>query len=467
VGDWTPPNVSVASPADGGAVTLPTTITVSATDNVGVAKVELYRQRVGVDLAPGTLVGTDTSAPYTFPWVEGQSSQYALTAVAYDTSGITAVSPTVTVNATQSDTTPPTDPGSLRATSIAQTSVATTWTPSTDNVAVAYYQLFRDGVSVATTSGTSFTFTGLSCGSGYRLAVAAVDTAGNASPGVSITAWTTACSGDTQPPSMPTNVQATATGATTVRLTWQASTDNVGIYFYRVDRDGVTVSQTSSTTFNDSGLVPGKTYAYTVTAYDAVRNASGTSAPVSVTTGAADTQPPSAPTGVQAGATGATTISVSWQPSTDNVGVSGYRVYRNGIQVGETISTSFADAGLSPATAYTYTVVAYDAAGNVSAASSPASATTSQAPDTQAPTAPGNLQGTAAKGRKAVLSWTSSSDNVGVTSYRIFRDGVLVGAVSALTYTDTASRGAHSYYVVALDAAGNQSPASNTVTLTL
>jgi len=89
-----------------------------------------------------------------------------------------------------------------------------------------------------------------------------------------------------------------------------------------------------------------------------------------------DTQPPSVPTGLSATAVSSTQINLSWTASTDNVGVAGYRVFRGGSQITMTTATSYADAGLSPSTNYTYTVVAFDAAGNVSAQSSPASATT-------------------------------------------------------------------------------------------
>jgi len=69
-------------------------------------------------------------------------------------------------------------------------------------------------------------------------------------------------------------------------------------------------------------------------------------------------------------------VSLAWTASTDAVGVSGYRVYRNGTQVGTTSSTAFTDGGLTPSTTYSYTVAAYDGSGNVSAASAPVSATT-------------------------------------------------------------------------------------------
>src|SRR5882724_6206253 len=89
-----------------------------------------------------------------------------------------------------------------------------------------------------------------------------------------------------------------------------------------------------------------------------------------------DTIPPSAPAGLGATAASSSQINLSWSASTDNVGVTGYRIYRSGSQVGTSTSTSYQDTGLSASTSYSYTVAATDAAGNVSAQSSSASATT-------------------------------------------------------------------------------------------
>ncbi len=69
-------------------------------------------------------------------------------------------------------------------------------------------------------------------------------------------------------------------------------------------------------------------------------------------------------------------MTLSWTASTDNVGVSGYTIYRGAAQLATTALTSYSDTGLSPGTTYSYTVAAYDAAGNVSAQSAPASAVT-------------------------------------------------------------------------------------------
>src|SRR5438046_1809455 len=98
-----------------------------------------------------------------------------------------------------------------------------------------------------------------------------------------------------------------------------------------------------------------------------------------------DTTPPTVPTGLTASAVSSSQINLAWTASSDNVGVSGYRVYRNGTQIATTSATSFANTGLSPSTTYSYTVAAYDAAGNLSAQSSSASATTPAPPDTTPP----------------------------------------------------------------------------------
>ncbi|MFE9815309.1 glycoside hydrolase family 6 protein [Streptomyces sp. NPDC005773] len=93
--------------------------------------------------------------------------------------------------------------------------------------------------------------------------------------------------------------------------------------------------------------------------------------------GGDDTQAPTAPTGVTVTAKTSGSVSLSWTASTDNTGVTGYDVFRDGVKVGSSTTTSYTDSGLSASTAYSYTVKAKDAAGNVSAASSALSATTS------------------------------------------------------------------------------------------
>lgn len=81
---------------------------------------------------------------------------------------------------------------------------------------------------------------------------------------------------------------------------------------------------------------------------------------------AADTTAPSAPASVTATASAASVVDLSWTASADNVGVTGYDVYRGGVKITTTTQTSYQDTGLSPNTSYTYTIRAFDAAGNIS-----------------------------------------------------------------------------------------------------
>ncbi len=91
------------------------------------------------------------------------------------------------------------------------------------------------------------------------------------------------------------------------------------------------------------------------------------------------TLPPTIPTNLSATTISPSEINLSWDASIDNVGVAGYKVYRGGVQIATTANTSYSDTGLSASTAYSYTIAAYDAAGNTSVQSSHASATTQAA----------------------------------------------------------------------------------------
>jgi chitodextrinase len=194
----------------------------------------------------------------------------------------------------------------------------------------------------------------------------------------------------------------------------------------------------------------------------------------------ADTTPPAAPASLTATAASGTQINLSWAASTDNVGVTGYKVERcqgggcsNFAQIATPTATSFNDSGLSVSTAYSYRVRATDAAGNLSGYSNTASATTQG--DTVSPSAPTNLTATAASGTQINLSWTASTDNVGVTGYKVERcqgGGCLsfaqIGAPTGTTFGDSGllASTTYSYRVRATDAAGNLSGYSNTATAT-
>jgi 3',5'-cyclic AMP phosphodiesterase CpdA len=101
---------------------------------------------------------------------------------------------------------------------------------------------------------------------------------------------------------------------------------------------------------------------------------------VVVTGSAPDTTPPTQPQGLSATAGGPTSVSLSWTASTDDAGVVGYALFRDGIQVATPAGTSFTDQTAQPDHTYSYEVEAYDQAGNRSARSAPASVTTPAMP---------------------------------------------------------------------------------------
>ncbi|WGK65749.1 M4 family metallopeptidase [Croceiramulus getboli] len=192
---------------------------------------------------------------------------------------------------------------------------------------------------------------------------------------------------------------------------------------------------------------------------------------ITIGASAPDTEAPTAPGSLTASNITQTTATLSWTASTDNVGVTGYDVYTAaGALLGTVTGTSANLTGLTASTSYSYYVVAQDAAGNTSAQSNTVTFTTEaeNTADTEAPTAPGSLTASNITDTTVDLSWTASTDNVGVTGYDVYADGALLGTVTgtAANVTGLAPGTSYSYYVVAKDAAGNQSAASNTVNVT-
>ena len=177
--------------------------------------------------------------------------------------------------------------------------------------------------------------------------------------------------------------------------------------------------------------------------------------------------PPRRPN-LTAQAAGAARVDLSWTASTDNVGVTNYEIYRGG-QLLATVGnvTTYTDATVGVETPYQYTVRALDARQNRSAASNTATVTV---PDIVKPTAPANLVGQVAGPARVDLSWTASTDNVGVSNYEIYRNGQLRAVVgNVTTYADTTVNAevAYQYTVRALDVKQNRSDASNTATVTV
>ena len=168
-------------------------------------------------------------------------------------------------------------------------------------------------------------------------------------------------------------------------------------------------------------------------------------------------------------------MTLSWNPSSDNIGVTGYRTYLNGNQVGTSASTSYGFGNLSCGATYTLGVAAVDAAGNVSGIATLAKQTAACS-DTTAPSAPGTLTSSAPASTEIDLSWGAATDNLGVTGYQIWRWGgentPPTASISPATGAATTYKGpgaqatTYSYQVRAVDAAGNTGPYTNTTQTT-
>jgi hypothetical protein len=203
--------------------------------------------------------------------------------------------------------------------------------------------------------------------------------------------------GDTVSPTIqitaPTSGSTVSGSSVTVSAT---ASDNVGVAGVQFKLDGVNLEAEDTTspysiTWNTTQTSNGS-HALTATARDAAANQTTSSGVTVNVSNASDTQIPTTPTSLTATAMSSSQINLTWTASTDNVGVTGYRIYRNGTQITTSQTSNYSDTGLSPSTTYTYTVSAYDAAGNVSVQSTSATATTQAPADTTPPAAPSGVR---------------------------------------------------------------------------
>ena len=206
-------------------------------------------------------------------------------------------------------------------------------------------------------------------------------------------------------------------------LSWGAATDNVGVVKYDLYRSSVSgftpalgnrIAQPTGTSYTDT-TAPGSYY-YKVAAEDGAGNIGPASNEASATV-LADTTAPTAPSNLTASVAGGT-VNLSWTGSTDDVAVTRYDLYRGtsagftpsvGNRIAQPLGTSYSDSGLAIGSYY-YKVAAEDAAGNLSGSSNEVTASVA---DSSPPTAPSGVA-TAVVGTSVNISWTASSDNVGV-----------------------------------------------------
>lgn len=436
-----------------------------ATDNVRVAGYQIFRN--------GTLVGTGSGTQFNDSGLTASTS-YSYQVLAYDAAGNqSARSPALTITTRAPDTTAPGAPGAPIAGTITASSIAMSWPAATDNYGVVEYQIYRDGALVGTSTSTSYVDINLQSATVYAYTIRAKDAAGNQS------AASAALVDATSIGNIATVYYRAPTGWSMVNLhfsptggTWTTvpgvpmALSCSGWYRYTVNLGGA--SGLAATFNNGSGTWDnkgGQNYALG-TGISVVENGA-----VSIGTDpcAADTLAPSKPTGLSGNAIDADSVNLAWTASTDNVGVTGYRVYRGSTQIGTvTTGTGYIDNTVQPSTTYSYSVQAYDAAANLSAASTAVSVTTPARADTQAPTVPSALNAQNLTSTSVTVRWTASTDNVGVSSYLIYRNGTQIGTTAATEYADSGlvAGTSYSYTVKAQDAVGNRSAASAALNVT-
>ena len=240
----------------------------------------------------GASVGTTSATSRTFSSLACGTS-YTLGVDAFDAVGNKSSASTISAStAACPDTQAPTAPTSLTVTGSTTTSLSISWGASFDNVSVTGYDVYKGSTVAGTTSTfTSYTVSGLACGTSYTLAVDAFDAAGNKSTKTSLTTSTAACA-DTQAPTTPTGLTVTGSTTSSVSISWSASFDNVSVAGYEV-YNGSTVAGTTSTftSYTVSGLTCGTSYTLAVDAFDPSGNKSGEDL-ATTSTAACPTGPP-------------------------------------------------------------------------------------------------------------------------------------------------------------------------------
>jgi len=191
---------------------------------------------------------------------------------------------------------------------------------------------------------------------------------------------------DHQPPSPPADLRASSATRSSITFTWTAATDNVGVTGYDVAVGSASPVRVTTLGYTVDALACGTSVTVSVVAVDRAGNRS-TPASATASTSAClttDTTAPTAPTGLSASSVTAIAVTLTWTASRDDVGVSGYDVYRGSTRVDSTAGTSYTFTGLACGTTYALYVDAYDAAHNTSPKAG-LTATTAPCPTTSEP----------------------------------------------------------------------------------
>lgn len=286
-----------------------------------------------------------------------------------------------------SDTEAPTIPQNVRVTQSSGLGLFVTWDHSTDNVFMKGYRAMINGEEVGTTLGNTYGFYGLTPLTSYDITISAYDASGNESQPSAILSAST-LDPDEEAPTVPGNPEVLDLTQTSAIVSWAASTDNVGVSGYKIYLDGSWIGSSSKLRFPLVDLEPSTSYQLTITAIDEFLNESAPSVALEVRTRDPDSESPTKPVGLMATLVAQNSISIVWNPSSDNVGVKGYSIYLGGIYLQVSPSNSFTITNLNPGIEYSIEVSAYDEVLNESLRSDPITVTTRNPDETSVPAMP-------------------------------------------------------------------------------
>ena len=342
------------------------------------------------------------------------------------------------VQATALDLEAPTNPKNLKVNDVSSDSVSLSWEAATDNVGVMGYLVYRDNQLIQTVTGADLAYTdnGLTEDTTYTYEVRAVDQAGNVSVASNaVTARTKLAS--SSPPAVPLNLKVTSVTTDSVSLSWESATDSIDVIGYIIYRDNQLIQGVigaEEVAYTDIGLMEDTMYTYQVRAVDQAGNISEMSNTVTARTKPTEEiLPPAAPLNLRIDDVTTNSVSLSWEAAIDDVGVTGYHVYRDD-QLVQTLSgtdLTYIDTGLMEATTYTYKIRAVDQAGNLSEASNAVKARTKMTIEVSRPLPPTKLRSARVTEHEVALMWDAPNESKEIMSYQVYRNNVFIGRRSS------------------------------------
>ncbi|MFV2055426.1 MAG: fibronectin type III domain-containing protein [Thiohalomonadales bacterium] len=355
------------------------------------------------------------------------------------------------------DSTRPTAPTQLEASSITINSINLTWNAATGaESGVVSYKIYRNNNFIVDVINPPYLDDDLSAGTLYIYSVEAINGAALVSQRSADLQVSTASTIDISPPTQPGKPTASDITSQSLELSWTPSSDaESGVGGYKIYRDNEVVGTPSLPSFTDNGLTGSTSYSYQVVAVDRALNESLKSdASVFITQAPTDTSPPSAPGDPKANNITTQSIELSWGPAIDlESPIVEYTVYRDDIIVATVVDPLvFVDGDVLAATAYSYQVSAMNSVSLRGPRSAAVTITTPADSDATPPTAPDSLAASNITTQSIELSWNVAGNASGSVSYNIYRQRepaagipVLVNTVAAPPYTDTGLTDATAY----------------------